>query len=122
MSRYLILIIFNVPAIVAGIVNSITSYKLKRTSRRRFGFRLLLWVGILLGIVFAEPLYSFLFSNNLTKTEPLSLFDVVQITGIVMTYYLANQAYIKSENLERRVQMLHQQLSIRISEDESEKN
>ena len=119
MSRYLILILLNTPLVLVGMLSTLVSYKLGRMNRRRFGVRLLLWLAILSGLLFAEPIYAFLFSNNLTKTEPLSLFDVIQITGIVFTFYIANRAFEKSEVLERRLQDLHQELSIRLSEDET---
>lgn len=115
MSRYLILVLINTPLIIAGILSAVVSYKLKHISRKKYLLRVGLWLGILAGLVFAEPIYAFLFSNNLTETEPLSLFDVMQITGIILTLFIANRAYIKAENSERRIQDLHQELSIRIS-------
>lgn len=115
MSRYMILIILNAPLVVVGLLNSVAAYKLKRSSRRRFIFRLLFWVLILAALVLVEPAYNFLFSNNLTQTEPLSLFDVIQITGIVFVFLIANQAYTRVDVLERKVQDLHQELSIRLS-------
>lgn len=118
MSRYLILVILNLPLIAAGVLSATVSYKLHKSSRRRFVFRILTWVVILLSLLFAESIYNFLFSNNLTETEPLSLFDVIQITAIIFTFYIANQAYIRADLLERRVQDLHQELSIRLSKDE----
>jgi hypothetical protein len=118
-SRYLILVILNTPLIVAAMTNTLVGYKLGRMSKRRFFFGLAFWLIILAALVFAEPVYSFLFSNKLTQTEPLSLFDVMEITGIVFTLFIANKAYGKVDLLERRVQDLHQELSIRLSEDES---
>lgn len=76
----------------------------------------MLWLGILLGLIFAEPIYIYLFSNNLTQTEPLSLFDVMQITGIIGVLFIASSAYNKVSTLEKKVQDLHQELSIRISD------
>jgi len=114
-SRYVILVILNTPLIIAGILKATVSYKLKQSSRRRFIVRVTLWLSILASLIFVEPLYSFLFSKNLTQTEPLSLFDVMQITGIILVLYIANQAFIKADFLERRVQDLHQELSIRLS-------
>lgn len=115
MSRYLILFLLNAPLVIAGLLNTVVSYKLNKLGRSRFIFRLFLWVGILSGLVFAKPIYTFLFSNNLTESEPLSLFDVIQITGIVLTYYVASHALSKVDSLERRVNDLHQELSIRLS-------
>jgi hypothetical protein len=115
-SRYLLLVLLNLPFIIAGILNAIVSYKMKRISKRKYIFRTLLWIIILLGLLFAETIYKFLFSNNLTQTEPLSLFDVIQITGIILAFFIANQAYSKVAFLEKRVQDLHQELSIRLTD------
>lgn len=119
MSRYLILVLLNTPLVVASIVSAVVSYKLGRSTLRRFVFRVVFWLAIFTGLVFTERVYSFLFSNNLTRTEPLSLFDVVQITGILFTLFLANRAYLKADLLERQVHDLHQELSIRLSRDKS---
>ncbi len=117
MSRYLVLIILNTPLIMVAILSATVSYKLKKIDRRRYILRLILWLGIFAGLVFAQPIYRLLYSNNLTQTEALSLFDVIQITGIIITLFIANQAYLKADVLERRVQDLHQELSIRLSKD-----
>jgi hypothetical protein len=79
------------------------------------------WLSILGGLIFAESIYGFLFSNNLTQTEPLSLFDVIQITGIIVTLFIANQAHTKADLLERRIQDLHQELSIRLADQTTTK-
>ncbi len=115
MSRYLFLIIINIPFITAGLLNATVSYKLGHTNRRRFIFRVSLWMAILLGLILAEPLYNFLFSNNLTATEALSLFDVIQITGLIITFFIASQAYSRIHFLEGRLQDLNQRLSILLS-------
>lgn len=119
MSRYLLLVILNIPLIIAGTLNAIVSYKLGHSSRRRFVVRIIVWVIIFISLLFTKSIYDLLFSNKLTQTEPLSLFDVAQITGIIFTFYIANQAYIRTDLLERRIQDLHQELSIRLSEDEA---
>lgn len=116
MSRYLILIILNTPLIVAAVINTLVGYKLGRMSKRRFFIGLGFWLAIFACLVFAQSIYSFLFSNRLTRTEPLSLFDVIQVTGIIFTLFIANKAYGKADLLERRVQELHQELSIRLAE------
>jgi len=73
------------------------------------------WLIIIAGLALAQPIYEWLFSHNLTETDSLSLFDVIQITAIVIVFYVANRTRAKVEVLERRVQDLHQELSIRLS-------
>jgi len=121
MSRYLILLLLTSPMILAGILNSLVSYKLDRMSRRKLLFQSLLWMIALACLAMAEPLYNFLFSNHLTKTEPLSLFDVIQLSAIMLLVFLVSRYFTKMSALERRVQDLHQELSIRLSQDESKK-
>lgn len=102
-------------------MNTVVGYKLGHMGRRRFFFGLAFWLIILASLIFVKPIYEYLFSNNLTETEPLSLFDVVQITGIIFTLFIANRAYGKVDLLERKVQDLHQELSIKLSQEKDKK-
>lgn len=104
---------------MAGLLSALTQYKMKRSTGRRFAAMTVIWLVILAGLAFAEPLYSWLFTNNLTVSEPLSLFDVIQITAIVILFYIATRAMAKVTALEKRVQDIHQEISIRLSRDES---
>lgn len=117
MSRYTLLLLLNLPFILAAIISAVTHYKLRRSSKRRLILQISIWLAVLIGLALAEPIYIWLFNNELTDTEPLSLFDVVQITAIVVTFYIANRTRLKTQVLERRVQDLHQELSIRLSTD-----
>jgi hypothetical protein len=104
--------------ISAGIVSSVVSYKLKTIKKRKLVFRILFWSIIFIGLALAGPIYSWLFSNKLTQTEPLSLFDVIQITGIIFALYIANQAYTKINYLEHKVHEMHKEISIRLSKEQ----
>lgn len=115
MSKYLLLFILNIPFVIMGLTNALVNFKLNKISKRRLLLQVSLWIVILIGLVGARPIYEFLFSNKLTDTEPLSLFDVIQITGIVFVFSMANRSRVKVEILERRVQDLHQELSIKLS-------
>lgn len=112
MSRYLLLFLLNLPFIIFAITSSITQYKMNRSSKRRMIAQLVIWLTILTGLLIAQPLYEWLYSHELTQTEPLSLFDVMQITAIVIVFYIANRTRIKAEATERRLHDLHQELSI----------
>jgi len=116
-SRYLLLILLNTPFIIAAILSAVVNYKLHKISIRRLIIRTVLWVLVFIGLVAAESIYNFLFRNGLTQTEPLSLFDVIQITAVVFVIYIAGRTRTKLDNLERRVNDLHQELSIRLKSD-----
>lgn len=115
MSRYLILLLLNLPFISISILSAITQYKLGRSSKRRAVIQILAWAVILVGLVSAEYIYNWLFSNNLTQTESLSLFDVLQITAIVFLLYFANRLRTKVDYVENRLRDIHQEISIRLS-------
>lgn len=115
MSRYLLLVILNTPFILAAILGAIVNYKLKRIGVGKLVIRVTLWTIVFVGLVLAEPIYNYLFSNGLTQTEPLSLFDVIQITALVFVIYISTRTRSKLDHLERRVQDLHQELSIQLS-------
>lgn len=116
MSRYTLLFLLNAPFIILAMLGAVTQYKLRRQSKFKLWSQLLFWLCIATGLIMAEPIYDWLFSNNLTQTEPLSLFDVIQITAIVIVFYIANRAYAKVELLESKLQSLNRELSIRLSD------
>ncbi len=118
MSRYLLLLILTLPFILLSILSAITKYKLGRSTKKRLVVQVVIWLLVFVGLALAESIYSWLFQHNLTQTEPLSLFDVAQITAIVIVFYIANRTRSKVEVLEKRVQDLHQELSIRLSKND----
>lgn len=111
------MVILNTPLIVTAILNATVSYNLKHLSLRRLVFKVAFWVFVFVSLVFAESIYNFLYAEGLTQTEPLSLFDVIQITGVIFVFFLVNRLYVKVDVLERRVQDLHQELSIKLSDN-----
>ncbi|MGC1177240.1 MAG: hypothetical protein WA843_04170 [Candidatus Saccharimonadales bacterium] len=117
MSRYLILVLLNTPLVIAALLSALVDYKMGKFSRKKYVAYASAWVLIFAGLVLAQPIYQYLFSNKLTQTEPLSLFDVIEITGIIYVLFIANRSRLKVEEVERRVQDLHQELSIRLSDE-----
>jgi hypothetical protein len=99
------------------LLNAVVDYKTKKIPRKKFIVQLIIWLIIFTSIASTKFIYDSLFSNHLTTTEPLSLFDVIEITGIILILFMANRSRIKLDALERKFQELHQELSIRISKD-----
>lgn len=116
MSRYLLLFLLNTPVILAGLLSVLTQYKLRRISSRKFIIHASLWGLLLLGLGGADFIYTWLFNNNLTQTDSLSLFDVIQITLIVYLLYTTNRIKTRHDQLSQRVNTLQQKLSIKLSE------
>lgn len=116
MSRYTLLFLLNLPFILLAIVATITRYKLKHASKRRTIVQLAIWFIILLSLTLARPLYEWLRASGYTDTDSLSLFDVVQITAIVIVFYIASRLRAKVDVLEQRLSSLHREISIRLSD------
>lgn len=117
MSRYFLLLLLTLPSILAGILTAITQFKLGHTTKRRMIVQICLWIAVFVGIALAKSIYELLFKYGLTDTDSLSLFDVVQITGIVLLFYIFNRMRLKIEAIEKRLENLHQELSIRLSKE-----
>lgn len=99
-----------------AVVSIITRYKLRHVSRQRVLIQMAIWLVILLGLIFAQPLYEWLLANHYTDTSSLSLFDVIQITAIVIILYVVTRMRAKVDALEQHLSTLHRELSIKLSE------
>ena len=110
--RYLILILLNAPIILLGLVNIITQYKLHKVSKSRFFQQLLLWGGALIVIIGAFPLYNIMTGRQPLDSTDLSLFDIVEVTSIVVLFYIVINQRQKVDQLETRMRDLHRELSI----------
>lgn len=120
MSRYLLLVLFNIPIILLACTGIITRYKMRKITKKRATGQVVMWLTLLVALALASPVYSFLFDRNLTDTESLSLFDVVQLTLIVFLLYTVNKLTIKHDKNEQRLDSLHKQLSITLSKIDTE--
>ena len=115
--RYLILVLLNLPIILAALVNIVTQYKLKKVSAGRFRHQLILWIVIMVVLIGSFPLYNMTNGKPAFDSEELSLFDIVQTTGLIFLFYVANSQRMRVDQNEKRMRELHQELSIRLSEE-----
>ena len=115
MNKYVILIIFNIPFVVFGIVSAMTRYKESSLGRLSLFVRLVFWLVIGFGIIFAQQIYNYLVRNDLTNSQPLSLADVILVTGVDFCLFLTIRIYSRIDQLERRFSDLQEQLSITLS-------
>lgn len=119
--RYLILLLLNIPIILAALLSIVTQYKLKKASKQRFRHQIILWSILLIVLVCSFPAYNLLSGRPILDSHELSLFDIVQTTAIIVMIYVLNRHRQTIEANEKRIQDLHKELSIRISEDENVK-
>ncbi|MCA9325294.1 hypothetical protein KDA23_04500 [Candidatus Saccharibacteria bacterium] len=113
--------LLNLPLIMAGLLGSLIDFKTNKISHSKYWFLTFIWLVILGGLLATQPALSFLYSKGLTATNELSLLDVVELTGIIYLLFIANRARIKADVLERRLNDLHQELSIRLADIEKKR-
>ena len=115
--RYLILVLLNVPIILAALINIITQYKLRKVSVTRFRHQLIIWMVIMVVLIVSFPLYNISIGHPPLDSSELSLFDILQTTAIILLFYIANNQRQRIDQNERRLRDLHQELSIRLSNE-----
>lgn len=116
MDKYTILILLNMPFVIFGLLSAFGRFKDGLLGRMSLLLRLLFWGGIAAGIIFAENLYDFLVGKNLTDSPPLSLADVILVTGVSFCFFLSLRIYNRIDQMERRQTELQERLSIILSE------
>jgi hypothetical protein len=114
--RYLFLVLLNLPIIFLALLNTLTQYKLGKITVRRFRSQLIFWVIVLLALVLSFPLYNYSNDNSLFESSQLSLIDISESTVLIYLIYIINNQRRKIEQQERRLNDLHQELSILLSE------
>lgn len=117
--RYGILILLNTPIVLLALLNIVTQFKMKRITRRRFGWQLLLWVAILVVLIGSFPVYNLAIGRPVLDSTDLSAFDIAEVTAITLMAYIVNDQRRKLEQAERRLRDLHQELSIRLAKNDS---
>lgn len=115
MNKYTILIVLNVPFIILGYLRTVLLHKSGKLQRVGFFMRLLFWTILLIGLIFAESIYNYLSQERLTDSPPLSIADVVLVTGVLFGLTLCMRLYAKVDQLERRLNDIHEELSIKTS-------
>ena len=116
MDKYTLLILLNFPLLAFGLFKTAVMYKKGLLSRPGLVVRLGFWLLIAVGLILAEEIYTFLYNRGLTASDPLSIADVVLVTGVIFCLALCLRLYSKIEALEQRVTKLQQVLSIKLSE------
>ena len=113
--RYIVLVLLNVPIILAALINIVTQYKLRKVSPARFRHQLIIWLILMIVLIGSFPLYNISIGHPPLDSSELSLFDILQTTAIILLFYIVNNQRQRIDQNERRLRDLHQELSIRLS-------
>ena len=112
MNKYVLLVLINAPLIMFAILMAVTSYKTGRSTRRRCTVLVVFWLMVGIGMLFVEPLYDLLVRENLTASPPLSVFDILLLSGLIFQMLIMVQLYDKLNNLSRKVSRMHEGIAI----------
>lgn len=121
MLKYWLVIIFNTPLAIASMLLAVTAYRQGRLSRARLLAWILFWLVVIVGIMGAEPGYKYLQDRHWTDSTPLSLFDLLAITGVITSLALLFRVYSKLDSLERKLIELNKNTSLRLSDSKKTK-
>lgn len=118
-SRFLILVLINLPVVLIGIIGAITSYKTSRTTKKRYITEVIGWVLVGVALVLIEPAYNLLLKSHLTSSDSMSIFDVVLLTLILLLGLLIIRANEKISLLNKKISRIHEHVAIKESEYDS---
>jgi hypothetical protein len=107
-NKYALLVIINIPILLIGIIGAITNYKTSRISKQRCALQVVLWLLIGAAFVSVEPIYNSLIRHHLTESAPMSIFDMVLLTGIAFCLLLIKQANERIMMLNKKLARLHE--------------
>jgi hypothetical protein len=114
MSKYLLLVLINLPVVLIGVIRAITRYKTKpaRISRNKAVIEVVFWLAIGVGLSFVEPFYNTLLRHNLTDSPSMSIFDVALLTLFVFALLLIVETNEELTALKKTVSRIHERLAI----------
>ena len=121
MSKYVLLVLINIPLLIVGVVSALTHYKTKRISKRRMVVEVAFWVSIGVALFFAQPLYNALVEHNLTDSQPMSLFDIALLTIIIFCLLLIKSSNERITQLHKKISRMHENLAISSADEENHK-
>lgn len=98
-----------------ALLSIVTKYKTKKITKRRFRLQTTFWIITLILLVVSFPIYNYLAGNNTFESTKLTVFDIIQTTVIFYLVYAFTNIQQKLDTTNRRLQDLHQELSIILS-------
>lgn len=112
-SRFLILILINLPVVLIGLISAIVAYKTKQTSKRRYLVEVIGWVVVGFGLVMVEPAYNLLVKNNLTASDSMSIFDIILLTLVLICGLFLVKSNEKISSINNKLSRIHEHVAIK---------
>jgi len=115
LTKYNILIILCLPILLLFLVRIYDNYKRRKISTRGLVIILFFWLALFLGILFNQQIFNYLESSKLINSTPLSLYDTIQITAIILLIYLVFRQTFRIEELQNKLTKLNEEIALRNS-------
>lgn len=112
MSKYIVLILINLPLLLAVLIRTTADYKTRRITKNKYVITTIVWVFVIAALCLIEPFYNILLRSGLTDSPSMSIFDVALLTLLVFAGYLLMRAKQDISELETRVSKLHERIVI----------
>lgn len=112
MSKYIVLILINLPLLLAVLIRTTADYKTRRITKNKYIVTTIVWVFVIAALCLIEPFYNILLRSGLTDSPSMSIFDVALLTLLVFAGYLLMRAKQDISELETRVSKLHERIVI----------
>jgi len=119
-SRFALLVLINLPIVLVGIIGAITSYKTSKTSKEHCYIEVVVWLIVGTGLVFVEPVYNVLLKNHLTNSAPMSIFDIVLLTLVLLCAIFIKSANEKISALNKKLSRIHEHIVINGNKNDAE--
>lgn len=116
-SRFLILILINLPIVLIGTVGAIVAYKTKQTSKKRCLVEVISWIIVGFGLVMVEPAYNLLVKNNLTTSDSMSIFDIILLTLVLICGLFLVKSNEKISSINNKLSRIHEHIAMKDAED-----
>jgi len=113
LTKYNILIILCLPILLLFLIRIYDNFKRKKISVRGLIILLIFWTILTLGIILNQQIFNYLEKSNLISSTPLSLYDTVQITAIILLIYLVFRLTFRIEDLQNKLSKLNQEIALR---------
>lgn len=111
-NKYAILVIINLPLLLIAVIGTLANYNTKHISRKRMIFEFCFWVIIGLLLILIEPIYNTLLRHHITNSTPMSIFDVVLLTLIILCLLLIKSLSDKLIKFNRKISRIHEAIVI----------
>ena len=112
-SRYLILLLINLPLVTVLLIRFTVDYKTKQITKKKYVGLVLLLIVVVISLSVVEPLYSWLLNHDLTSSGPMTLFDMILLTVIVFISFGLIRSNQRATEMRKEIARIHEHIAFK---------